>query len=278
MRAFAPWLGFLSLIVHLAAHAAGSELVVGVHPYEPTRALIAYQEKMSSHLSKTLKRPVRIVTASNIEAFGRQLLAGAYDVALGPAHLIRLAQIDRGWHPLARYVPDTPLLLLARADAPDLTLDSLRGKRLAALGRVRLTTRAAEAALAAEHLLPGRDFALLETASSASAVHALFTGRADMAVSTLANMSQVRRDEVERLRIVQELGTVPLLVFAARPDMSPALRTRIRRALLDYETPRQARPAPADEQALATLDIHLDETRKLLGASRGHAAPRRGMP
>jgi phosphonate transport system substrate-binding protein len=278
VRAFAPWLGFLGFAAHLVAHAAGQELIVGVHPYEPTRALITYHEKMSSHLSRSLARPVRIVTAPSVEAFGRRLLAGGYDLALGPGHLIRLAQVDHGWHPVARYVPDTPVLLLARHDAADMTLASLRGKRLATMGRARLATRAAEVALAAEHLLPARDFTLLETGSPANTVHALFTGKADMAVLTLASMSQVRRDEIERLRIVHELGTVPLMFFAAHPRMSSALREGVQRALLDYETPKQARPVVAGENELVALDVHLHETRRLLKAYRDSAAIQRSTP
>ncbi len=117
MRLFALWLGLLSLTIHVPTHAAGKELVVGVQPYEPTRTLIAEHEKLAVHLRKSLNRPVRLVTAKDATAFGRRILAGDYELVIGAAHLVRLAQQDQGWHPLARYVPDTPVLLLARKKA-----------------------------------------------------------------------------------------------------------------------------------------------------------------
>lgn len=257
-------LALLGLALHVPAHATGKVLVVGVHPYQPTRALIAYHEHLAAHLRATLKRPVRIVTAKSVRAFGSRILAGEYELVLGPGHLLRLAQRERGWHPLARYVPDTPLLLLARSDAGDLTVDALKGRTLASPGRVRLAGRAAETWLAERQLLPGRDFEVLDAGTPASAIHALVSGKADMAVATLASMSQARSDEVAQLRIVEELAPVPLLFFAARPDVSPAMRARLQRALLAYATPQGIRPVVATEQELAAMDVYLDQTRQLL--------------
>lgn len=265
MRLLVLALGLLSLILHEPLLAAGKELVVGVQPYQPTRALITYHEKLATHLRGTLKRPVRIVTARDVETFGNRMLAGDYDLAIAPAHLARLAQLDRGWHPLARYVPDTPTLLIARKeDDTATTVASLRGKVLATHGRLRLVSVIAEHWLADQQLLVERDFRPLETASPASAVHALVSGEADMAVVNLASMSQVIRSEVEQVRIVHEFPSTPLLVFIARNDMTPETRAQMQRALLAYQSPQGNRPVAAGAQDLASMDVYVDETRRLL--------------
>lgn len=264
MRLVALWLGLLSLIIHAPAHAAGKELVVGVQPYEPTRSLIAQHEKLAAHLRQSLKRPVRLVTAKDASAFGRRILAGDYELAIGSAHLVRLAQQDRGWHPLARYVPDTPVLLLARKKAKNDTAASLRGRTLATPGPSRLASLVAEHWLAGQGLLAKRDFSVLETGSPGATVHALVSGKADMAVATLASMRQIRGAEVAQLRIVQEIATVPLLVFAARPDVQPDMRARLQNALLAYQAPQGNQTAAVKEQDLAAMDPYLDQTRRLL--------------
>ena len=263
MRLFALWLGLL--IFHAPAHATGKELVVGVQPYQPTRALIAYHEKLAAYLRGALKRPVRIVTASDVNVFGRRMLAGDYELALAPAHLARLALQDRGWHPLARYVPDTSVLLLARKNDVDFTIASLQGKVLATHGRLHLSSLVTEQWLSSQQLQAERDYRLLETASPASAVQALVNGQADMAAVSLASMAQVRRSNVEHVRIVHEIAPLPLLFFIARADMKPDMRTHMQRALLGYQTPQGGRPEAADEQDLAAMDAYLDQTRRLLG-------------
>ena len=264
MRLFALWLGLLSLFFQPPAHALGEELVVGVQPYQSTRSLIADHRKLAAHLGSVLQRPVRIVTAKDVTVFGRRILAGDYDLVIGPGHLVRLAQQDQGWHPLARYIADTPVLLLARKGDVDFTVASLKGRTLATPGRNRLVSLAAEEALASQHVLSKRDYSLLEANSVGSAVHALAIGKADMAVAALASLNEVRGTELEQLRIVQEITTVPLLFFAARPDMPPAMRTRLQRALLAYQTPQGIRTTQLVEHDLAAMDVYLEQTRRLL--------------
>jgi ABC-type phosphate/phosphonate transport system substrate-binding protein len=264
LRLLALWLGLLSLIIHAPTHAAGKELVVGVQPYEPTRILIAEHEKLAAHLRQSLNRPVRLVTAKDVNAFGRHILAGDYELVIGAAHLVRLAQQDKGWQPLARYLPDTLVLLLARKEAENDTVVTLRGRTLATPERSRLVSLLAERWLADQGLLAERDFRVLETGSPGSTVHALVSGKADMAVATLASMSQIRSGEVEQLRVVQEITSAPRLVFAAHPGVKPDMRTRLQNALLAYPSPQGRQIVAMTEHELAVMDPYLDQTRRLL--------------
>jgi len=278
LRLLALWLGLLGPFLPMPAQAAGKALIVGVQPYQPTRSLLAYHENLAAHLHAALKRPVRIVTAKDAEDFGRRILAGDYELVLAPAHLVRLGQLERGWHPLARYTPDTPVLLLARKEAADFTPAALKGKTLATPGSIRLVSRAADHWLASQNLVAERDYTVLETPSAGSTVHALVSGQADMAIATLASLGQVRGAEVEKLRIVQEIATVPLLVFAARADTLPDTRTQLQRALLAYQTPQGSHPVAVEAHDLALMDVYLDQTRKLLHRSRPATPTRQAAP
>lgn len=262
VRLSALWLGLLGLLNGLAC---GKELVVGVQPYQSTRSMIAHHQKLAAHLSASLRRPTRIVTAKDIETYSRRMLAGEYDLVIGPGHLIRLAQLEKNWHPLARYVSDTPVLLLEREGARGPDGSSLKGRTLATPGRIRLVSLAAEHALAGQGLQPRRDYTVLETSSVGNAVHALVSGQVDLAVAALASLSEVRGSEVQQLQIVQEVATVPLLFFAANPDMPAAARALLQQALYAYETPQGVRTGALATQDLAAMDAYLEQTRRLLG-------------
>lgn len=263
MRRSALWLGLLSLLLH--GLAGGKELVVGVQPYQSTRSMIAHHQKLAAHLSEALRRPIRIVTARNIETYSRRMLTGEYDLVIGPGHLIRLAQLEKNWHPLARYVSDTPVLLLERVGPRRLDATALKGRKLATPGAIRLASLAAENALASRGLQARHDYSVLETLSVGNAVHALVSGQVDLAVAALASLNEVRGSEVRQLQIVQELTAVPLLFFAANPELPAATRARLQQALYAYETPQGVRTGAIAAQDLAAMDAYLGQTRRLLG-------------
>lgn len=273
MRLLFYWMSAFSLMLAPSSHAA-SELVVGVLPYQPVRMLIISHTALATHLQQTLKRPVRLVTARDARVFGQRMLAGDYDLALAPAHLARLAQVDRGWHPLVRYVPDTPVLLLARRDAADVTPAALRGGALAVPDRNLLLVLAGERWLAQQGLHADRDYTVLETGSHAGALHALASGSADMTLSALAALQQTRGEDVRQVRIVREIGAIPLLVFVARNDMPAATRDTLKRALLTYRTPSAQRTVAVDRDDLAAMDIYLPLTRQRLQSADGAAVAR----
>lgn len=274
MRLLFCWLSVFGLMFISSAHAA-RELILGIQPYQPTRALILYHQSLAAHLRQSLKRPVRLVTAKDSLVFGQRILAGEYDLALAPAHLARLAQRDRGWHPLLRYVPDTPVFLLARKSDADATPASLRNKVLAVPDRNMLATLSGERWLAQHQLLAGRDYTILETDGYGGLIHALTSGRADMALGALAGMDPARSSDIQQLRIVKEIAAIPLLVFVARHDIDAPARAALQQALLAYQAPAALRLIPLGAQDLAGMDVYLPLTRQRLDVPAAPAAAAR---
>lgn len=267
-RLFVAWLAGSLLAFALPAVAA-QEFVVGVLPYQGARALIAEHRSLATHLRSALKQPVKIVTARNTLVFGQRMLAGDYDLALAPAHLARLAQLEQGWHPIASYQPDTQIYLVSATSAPaDKRLG--KGAVIAVADRAMLIVLAAQSWLANKAKLGEGDYALLETGAHSAAIQAVLDGRADYAISALAALGQVRKENLGRIRIAHEMGTVPLLVYAARSDTPPATRSTLRRALLKYSVQAPLRIVATDRQALAGMDRFLPATRLLLAGREGN--------
>jgi len=266
MRLIGLLVAVFALATPRLSHALSTELVVGLQPTEPTRALIARHNLLAAHLRRELKRPVRLVSAKNSRIFGQRLLKGDYELALTSAHLARLAQVEGVGHPLVRFEPELPVFLLAPQTEADLSVDGLKRKVLAVPDEAMLATIAGQHWLAQQQLVAGRDYTLLVTGGYASTVHAVVNGQADMALGALGGIGQARAENIQQLRIVKEITSIPQLVFVARRDVTVKIRAGFKRALLAFQSPEQARLRAVGKEELAEMDPYLPETRVRLAA------------
>ncbi|MBT9566783.1 MAG: PhnD/SsuA/transferrin family substrate-binding protein [Thiobacillus sp.] len=258
-------LAVLAFATQLPAHAVNKELVVGLQPTQPIRALIARHDRLAADLRRELNRPVRLVSARNSRIFGQRLLKGDYELALVSAHLARLVQVDGVGHPLVRYEPSVPVFLLTRqTDAEGAPVAALKTKVLALPDDTMLATIAGQHWLTQQHLLVGRDYTVLVTGGYASAVHAVVNGQADMALGALGGIGQARPEDIQQLRIVKEITSIPQLVFVARHDVTAKGRAKFQRALLALHSSEGKRLHPVGNDDLAEMDIYLPETRMRL--------------
>jgi ABC-type phosphate/phosphonate transport system substrate-binding protein len=238
-------------------------------PYQTPRSLLAYYQPLASHLQSGLNRPVRLVTAPDARRFGQRILADEYDLVLAPAHFVRLAQKDRAWLPLARNVPDNQVLLVTRGDGPIKTVADLKGGTLATAERSMLLTLAAGRWLETRHLQENRDYDLLETGGHASSIYALLMNQADVAITTLAGIRMAPGEDVRRIRVLQDIGPIPHLVFAARPGTDKAMVRKLQQRLSSFSAPEYLRIEVLPAHALAGMDVYLEPTRRaLMGASK----------
>lgn len=251
----------LALVTHLPGHAASRELVVGLQPTQPIRTLIARHDTLAAHLRRELKRPVRLVSAKNSRVFGQRLLKGDYELALASAHLARLVQLDGAGHPLVRYAPDLPVFLLTRQTDAEISAASLKSKVLAVPDDAMLATIAGQHWLAQQQLVAGKDYTILVTGGYASTVHAVVNGQADMALGALGGIGQGRPEDIQQLRIVKEITSIPQLVFVARRDVTAKNRAGFQRALLALRSPEHESLRVVGKDELAEVDTYLPETR-----------------
>lgn len=257
----------LALVAYLPARAVSKELIVGVQPTQPIRALIARYDQLAAHLRRELNRPVRLVSAKNSRVFGQRLLKGDYELALASAHLARLVQLDGAGYPLVRYETGLPVFLLARQTDAELSAAQLKNKVLAVPDDAMLATIAGQHWLAQQqHLLPGRDYTVLITGGYASTVHAVASGQADMALGALGGIGQGRPEDIQQLQIVKEITPISQLVFVARHNVAANTRAEFQRALLAFESSGNERLRVVGKDELADMDVYLPETRRRLAS------------
>ncbi|MFP5417810.1 MAG: phosphate/phosphite/phosphonate ABC transporter substrate-binding protein [Gammaproteobacteria bacterium] len=266
MRLIGLAAALLALLIHLPAQAVRKELVVGLQPTEPARALIERHEVLAAHLRRELKRPVRLVSAKSSRIFAQRLLKGDYELALASAHLARMAQTDGAGHPVVRFEPAMPVFLLARRTDAEVSPASLKSRVLALPDDIMLATIAGQHWLAQQQLFAGKDYTVLVTGGYASTVHAVVNGQADLALGALGGIGQARPDDIQQLRIVRELGLIPQLVFVARSDVSARYRAELERALLAFPAPSHSRLRAVGKDELAEMDPFLAETRMRLAS------------
>lgn len=267
MRLSCLWPGLIGLALHVPAYAMVKELVIGVHPNRPVRAMIAHYDPLVIHLRQELNRPVRIVFARNSRVYGQRLLQGDYELALAPAHMARLMQKDQNGHVLARYENDIPVFLLARkANALATTID-LKNKILAVPDRYLLMTLAGERWLAQHHFLPDIDYTLLVTEGFTGPINAVITRAADMALGVPEDIELTRDDVLRQISVVRQITSIPPLIFVARHDVTQQSRSEFKRALLGYHSTTSEKIVAMAEHDLASMDVFLPKTRLRLQSS-----------
>jgi phosphonate transport system substrate-binding protein len=275
---FRSGLLFLAGLTAISCYASARELLLGVMPYQTPRSLLAYYQPLASYLQSGLNRPVRLVTAPDATQFGQRILAGEYDLVLAPAHFVRLAQKDRAWLPLARNVPDNQVFLVTRRNGPIKTVADLKGGTLATADRSMLLTLAAGRWLKTRHLEENRDYDLLETGGQASSIYALLINQADVAITTLAGIRMSPGEDVQRIRVLQDIGRIPHLVFAARPGTDKTLVSKLQQQLSSFSSPEYLRIDVLPAHALDDMDGYLEPTRRVLMSNSAGPAKRTWRP
>ncbi len=284
MRQTLRFLAFIFLAGLFAGRVAGAEmpattLTIGVVPFNSTRLLLDIHRPLIDHLRGEFGGGVELVTASKFRTFYEETIKGVYDVAVMPAHMARLAQVDHGFVPLVRYSVDIPGLVVAAANGGITSLAQLAGKTVAVPDRLALTPITVLAGLEKLGLVADRDFKLVEHPSFNSAVLAIERGDVQAAITTAPPLAQMPSEQRRNLRIVVETGAFPSLVFVAHPRLSAALREKLTQSLLRFgeapagraflEATKFGGVAAVGRQDMNRLDPFLRETRRQLAPRPG---------
>lgn len=262
-----------------ATHQARKSFEFGVLPYLNTRTLIATYQPVGAALEHSLRRPVALTTAPDLESFARRVFAGEFDLALVPPHYGRIAETDFGYAHLLSYSQYNEALLVTAKHEPLASLDDIRGTSVAIIERSSLLGILAARWFAERGLIEGRDFRFTETGNHSNALYQAVSGKARAAViwRTILQKSppELQRDTTTFGGVLYAGPSYSVLVNKriAGPE-----RQAIKDALLQFEKSPQGREFfggvahggfrdPKAEDA-ALLDRVLPETRRLLGLSR----------
>jgi hypothetical protein len=82
---------------------------IGLFSFHFPRHLVGYCDSLRRHFEQVLNATVQFETAPSVEHYTARMIRGDYDVALMPAHLGRLVQVDYRWQ-LLQFDTDGQLL------------------------------------------------------------------------------------------------------------------------------------------------------------------------
>lgn len=261
-----------------AAPAQVAALRVGVMPTLRAGLMLPNYQPLRDFLAGELKRPVEIFTSKDIPSFHRDTLDGRYDMVVSAAHLVRLAQRDAGWLPVATYTAENRPVLLVSRRAPLESLRQLVGRQVAVNSRSALVVIVAMQWLAEQGLDVGRDYELVEFANFGSAVQALHRDEVALAIVADLSLKQVPRAVLNDVQVWRSLPPVPTLIWAVAPGLQRESAS-IRAALLKF-TPELAQGQKfyaatgfggmrdVSDNMLRALDPYADRARTLLQARR----------
>ncbi|GAB4475784.1 MAG: hypothetical protein OHK0044_21290 [Burkholderiaceae bacterium] len=217
-----------------AQPAGAAALRVGLVPYLSTRALISLYQPLREHLQSALQRPVQLYTAQDFRAVALNARNGEYDVALLPPHIARVAVADWGMQFVARFAQTSEVQLVTLATTELALPDGLRGRIVAAIDPLSITTLVLRRWLAGRGLAVGRDVDIRYVHSISSGVIALERGDAVALVGAIGQFRDIVDGSAARVTVAATLATIPTPAFVAHPRVSADDVASIRQALLAF--------------------------------------------
>lgn len=213
---------------------SAAPLEIGVLPNISARVLLAQYQPMREFLARELKRPVQVSTAPNWIAFQQRTLAQDYDVVVTAANLARLAQLDRGYVPLAVYAPNIKGMVICANARPIKTMAELRGQTLALSNPQSLVTLRGMQWLAEAGLERGRDFKTLNTPTDDSVGNLVVRGDAIAAMLSGGEYRAIPDAVKAQVTIVTTFAEVAGFIVMASPKVAAADARELKALLLKF--------------------------------------------
>lgn len=214
------------------AQATAEELdyiVLAIQPVMSEAQTKAAYQPFADYLTKVTGKKIRIYTRPNFLAYWDTMRKGGeFDLVLDAAHFTDYRVQKQRYTVLAK-IPDTVSYSLIVRDT-NLIFDpaELVGKRIATLG----TPSIGAARLNAMYPNPVRQPIAIEVESAEVGMRNLVDGKVDAAILPTPIVSQ-RMAQGGGITVVTTTEAIPHIALSAAPSIEPALRERIRRAVID---------------------------------------------
>lgn len=266
--AIALWFG---LATHL--HAQPEALRIGIIPYLTPNVLISLFQPLRLQLEKDLGRPVELYTAPDVRTFARRTLKPDFDIVITAAHQARLAQIEGGYLPLARFTGPLHAAVVVSKNSSAQHLADLKGRRIAVTDR-SILVNIAMSRLFAEQGIREKDLHYLPVNSQNTGILTVARGDADAAIIAHFALDQSPAEQRDAVRSIFRSAVLPNVTLLASPALDANRREQIRQSLLQLpktidgakflESSRFQGIEAADEAFMKSLDPYLKETRRQL--------------
>lgn len=275
MKSWRAWLAAAILLAAGPARAELETLSVGIVPYLTPNVLVSLFQPLRQHLESSLGLPVDLFTSPDVKSFVKRTLRPDFDLVVSAAHHARLAQVEGGYVPLARFSGPLYAAVVVAAPARLHRLKDLRGRRIAVTDRSILVNIAALKALA-DLGIGEKDLSFVPVNSQNSGILAVARGDADAAIIAHFTLNQIPEGQRGGIRLLFRSGALPNVTLLASPTLAGEDIERLRQALLRLAaTPEGDRflqqsgflgVEATDDSYMKGLDVFLPETRRQLGS------------
>ena len=225
---------FLALVSVAAAGQDDDWLRLGVVPYKSPRTVVQLYHPIASLLMRKLGKSVRVVTADSYEQYLQRIYAKQYDIIVLGSTFYFKAHDRAGYEAVARGFPPFRAGIIVRKDSGIDTIEQLRGKTMAAVNvKDRGGYKLQEMALLKKGVDPESEVVVHFRGTFDSVIYAVLSGRDDAGAIRLDALQKPSFAEVnKKLKIIYTSPENPQFPFAVRSDMDPAMREKIRAALV----------------------------------------------
>jgi len=256
------------------ASAQPEPLQLGLVPNISPRVLFEHNRPLRLYLERRLGRPVELVTAPDFRVFHQRTLAGAYDLAVTPAHMARLAQLDAGHVPLVSYAPGIACLVVTAKESGVNGIGDLRGRAITLANPLSLVALHGQQWLGAHGLRAEQDYRITRVRADDSAASMLVRGESAAALLSAGELRAIPEKLRERVAVLSPCGEVQSFVAVASARLPAQLRESLRGALIAFPAAPEFADfsaatgfkgmAAVDDAMLRTLDVLAPATRRLL--------------
>lgn len=219
------------LLPGMNALARQDEILLAVQPVLTEQETRRVFQPLADFISMVTGKRCVIGTRPNFLAYWDTVRKGeSYDLVLDEAHFTDYRVRKLGYEILVK-APDTvTYTLISRNNNPVVDPAELVGRRIATLGMPSIGA----ARLTALFPNPLRQPMPIEVESAGSGLELLLAGRVDAAIlpTPVVNREMSRNKQI---RVVMTTEPIPNVALSASPRLDPALRERIRRALLEAD-------------------------------------------
>lgn len=272
-------LGFAAGVVAMrrafgATGTSSRSIEMGLLPYLPTARLLAAHEPLRAYLEQASGRPVVMSTAPDFKRFQQRVLAGEFDFYLvGPGPGWQ-AHVDRGHEVLAVSRRPLRILIVAAHDGPVQRIGDLKGRSVAVIDPLTVTSQTTVAMLRQSGLEPGRDVRVRFEKIPFNAVQAVAFSELEAAGVPDLIYPTFPEDIRRKLRIVARSEEMPGVLFMAAPSRDVPPAAEFQSALLRFAESDAGRAfvrelghdglVKPNMEALRLLDRFLPETRRVV--------------
>jgi len=209
-----------------------NNLVLGIFPYLSARRLSEVTQPLLPNLSKAIKLPVHMATASTFDVFNQNLTNAQYDIVLvQPFDFLKAKNV--GYLPLAAASNGGKLIFVTLANSTYKTIQDLEGATIAMPPKNSAASIIAMQMLKQNNLSPDK-FKIEYFTNHGTCVDAVQRGEAAICVTGKNMLKMLKEKQRSKLKTIAESDNFPGVVFLIHKRIGASMRNQVQKEILSW--------------------------------------------